>query len=61
MVSDGLSRAEVSPATPRLKRGRAVVAHGATPPAGTAPHPAIAGALLMKQSEWRFRASPSYY
>ena len=61
MVSDGLSRAEVSPATPRLKRGRAVVAHGASPPAGTAPHPATATALLKKRAPGRFRASPSYY
>ena len=35
----------------RLKRGRAgAVAHRSSPPAGTAPHPCIAEALLMTQT-----------
>jgi len=57
----GLARAGRLAATPRLKRGLAVVAHGSTPPTGTAPPPPNPTALLKKRAPGRFRASPSYY
>ena len=40
-------------ATPRLKRGRAAVAPGASPPTGTAPPPAITAILVVNQARRR--------